>query len=406
VQTPTKTPANRRESNVWQSPKTGRWHWEVRFTRRDGTKFRKAGSYKTEKEARSARDDAYLEFNKNEGKGVRETVKSWCDHCLTSVFPNEHEENSTSVYRYVLEKHAYDLIGSIPLLELSPTQLQLFFNELRVTASESVTIKVRTALSSCLTRAVLTGLISSNPARFVRIRQTPKTALIEADYDDDDDDNLADKRILTSEEQAALLKAARGKQIEPVIWLGLKLGLRLGECLGLAWSSVNLEKRTVRIKQQLKRIPDRKGLQIRPPKTKAGYRTLNISNALYEFLRASKERAEANGVEWVCPNRDGGLYDPRNAGRHFTVAANKAVVGEKPDGSSILINGQKGKPDVTHHDCRSTLLSYLANHANDGVGVRPAMLKGIAGHSKIDTTMRYYVRATDEDVLTAMKAIP
>ena len=162
----------------------------------------------------------------------------------------------------------------------------------------------------------------------------------------------------------------------------------------------------MRIKQQVKRIPNGKGLQIRPPKTKAGYRTLNISDALYEFLRASKKRAEANGVEWVCPNRDGGLYDPRNAGRHFTMAANKAVVGEKPDGSPILINGQKGKPDVTHHDCRSTLLSYLANYANDGVGVRPAMLKGIAGHSKIDTTMRYYVRATDEDVLTAMKAIP
>ena len=72
----------------------------------------------------------------------------------------------------------------------------------------------------------------------------------------------------------------------------------------------------------------------------------------------------------------------------------------------MFFNGQKSMPVATHHDCRSTLLCDLAYHADDGRGIRPAVLKSIAGHSKIDTTMRYYVRASQEDVMSAMAHIP
>lgn len=68
-----KIPSNRRESNIWQDSKTGRWKWEIELRRRDGTTFRKGGSRKAEKEARKSRDKAYAEFNRNEGRNQRAT---------------------------------------------------------------------------------------------------------------------------------------------------------------------------------------------------------------------------------------------------------------------------------------------------------------------------------------------
>lgn len=383
---PSKTPSDKRKSNVWQNAQTLRWHWEVEFTRGDGTCFRKAGSKKTKDEALASRDKAYSDYNVNEARAGKWTVQTWAEHCLSEILTNENGETTNETYSVVLRNHVYPLIGRMPLGELTTATLQVYFNNLQERTSEAVANKTRTALSSCLTRAVRQNLIVANPLRMVKLAKVNR---FEVEDDEDDEESRADKRIMTEEEQTKLLAAAKGTLVEPCIMLGLKCGMRIGECLGLQWSSVNLEKRTIRVKQQLKRVKG-KGLVIRPPKTNAGIRTLHISDSLFAYL-IELRKANPEG-KWVCPNTLGNLLEPSTARAKFNDAA-----------QSIH---EKNKPDATHHDCRSTLLSYLANKANDGQGIRPSILKSIAGHSKIEVTMSYYVRASDEDVVTAMKHIP
>jgi integrase len=47
----------------------------------------------------------------------------------------------------------------------------------------------------------------------------------------------------------------------------------------------------------------------------------------------------------------------------------------------------------------------MANEANGGLGLKPHALMYLLGHSDISTTMRHYVRSSDEDLRKAMECI-
>lgn len=65
-------------------------------------------------------------------------------------------------------------------------------------------------------------------------------------------------KILCPEDYDKLVKYCieQGTQWDMLIVFFLCVGTRLGEALGLQWSKVNFEKRTIRISQQLQAVPD------------------------------------------------------------------------------------------------------------------------------------------------------
>lgn len=69
------------------------------------------------------------------------------------------------------------------------------------------------------------------------------------------------------------------------------------------------------------------------------------------------------------------------------------------------LDGANGKPVPTSHDLRSSFLTWLANYANNGLGVKPHVLMRIAGHSDLAVTMKYYVGVTDEDLASAVNSL-
>jgi integrase len=358
--------------------------------RRDGTEFRKAGTKATKDAATMARDEAFTDFNRNEGRNANgHTVESWCDHCLNEVFPNTHRGTTIDGYRHWLTTRVYPVIGATRLDDLSVQQLQLFLNRIQEDKdAPSAALRTKTALAACLTRAVEVGLIPSNPARLAKFRNAAKLTV-----EDEDEEDQPSKRILSEEEQAALIEHARGTTLYVPVVLGLKLGLRLGEALGLQWRHIDFDKGTVRVRQQVQRVKG-KGVQVVPPKTPSGNRLLFMSPLVREALCSARNATDAPDSAFICLSEKGTPMTSQLAAPKFKKIADRAD-----------LNGKEGLPDVTFHDCRSTLLSYLANHANNGLGVRPSVLMRIAGHSKIDTTMRYYVRARDEDIQTAMAFI-
>ena len=84
-------------------------------------------------------------------------------------------------------------------------------------------------LNVALKRARSLRLITSNPVEDV---SRPKVEHREI-------------QVLEPAESAALLAAARGARLFPMVFLTLGTGLRRGEVLGLRWSDVDLERRTL-----------------------------------------------------------------------------------------------------------------------------------------------------------------
>lgn len=82
-----KAPDNRRDSNNWQITKgneAGRWRWEVDLARRDGSKYERAGTRKTEQILLKSRDAAYAEFNADAGRNAEGfTVRT--DRCSSPI---------------------------------------------------------------------------------------------------------------------------------------------------------------------------------------------------------------------------------------------------------------------------------------------------------------------------------
>ncbi|WP_370042034.1 hypothetical protein [Lysinibacillus sp. RC79] len=75
--------------------------------------------------------------------------------------------------------------------------------------------------------------------------------------------------------------------------IGLHCGVRVDEVCGLEWKHINFEEMTLESEQQLIGIEDENRKihwQPRPPKSKAGYRTIPFGNALTKILRRTKKK--------------------------------------------------------------------------------------------------------------------
>ena len=77
----------------------------------------------------------------------------------------------------------------------------------------------------------------------------------------------------------------------PLIFLALATGMRRGEILGLRWSDVDLDRRTLTVAQSLEQT--KAGLRFKTPKTKRSRRTIALSPSLVEELQAHRARQAA-----------------------------------------------------------------------------------------------------------------
>jgi integrase len=187
---------------------------------------------------------------------------------------------------------------------------------------------------------------------------------------------------LTSEEAQKLLQALPGDRLEARWIVGLALGLRQGEVLGLWWDDVDLEAGTLRVRRALQRQRV-KGLVFIEPKTARSRRTVSLPDPLVDALRAHRsrqlqERLAAGSVwkgsECIFTTECGAPLDPRNDYRAFKKLLKSAEL-----------------RDVRLHDLRHTAASLLLLQ-----GVSPRVVMEVLGHSQISLTMNTYSHVVPE----------
>ena len=90
-------------------------------------------------------------------------------------------------------------------------------------------------------------------------------------------------KTLTPDQLAAFFQEAKRSGVYELYYLDLATGLRRGELLGLKWTDIDLQRKTMRIQRSIARQNGSVGEV--PLKTKNAYRTLPLSEDAVEVLK-------------------------------------------------------------------------------------------------------------------------
>lgn len=197
---------------------------------------------------------------------------------------------------------------------------------------------------------------------------------------------------LTVDEARLLLTATSGFRLGVRWVVGLSLGLRQGEALGLWWEDVDLPAGVIRVRRQLLR-PDEAGapLTFGPVKSPRSRRTLALPGRLAELLAEHRDEqaAERDAAEtWAEPRlvfatSDGTPVDHRNDAREFKALCERA-----------------GIPPYRVHDLRHTAATLLIAQ-----GQHARVVMEVLGHSQIAVTMNVYGHVMDSQLRDAADAV-
>lgn len=288
----------------------------------------------------------------------------WLDISRQSLRPKTWDQ-----YRSTIENHIAPVLGRLKLKSIRPDHIQALYND-KIAAGTGVrTVQIIHAiLHKSLGQAVRWQFLTRNPAAAV---QKPKPAKREM-------------KTLNIDQVKTLLEAATASRYYALFYLALATGLRQGEVLGLRWSDLDWDTGILQIQRQLQRVPNQgtdgghpSSLQFNQPKTAAGRRSVNLSAADLDILRAHRKRQLEErlffGSEWhdqelLFPSTRGTPTEPRNLLREFKRLLKVA-----------------GLPVLRFHDLRHTAATLMLQQ-----GIHPKIVQERLGHSDITLTLNTY----------------
>jgi integrase len=249
--------------------------------------------------------------------------------------------------------------------------------------SRSSILRVRATLAQALDVALRRGKVVRNAARLAEMPRTRRPVA---------------KRALTEDQAASLISAAAGTDVEAFLVVGLGLGLRPGELLGLQWDNVNLKTRTLVVDGSLKREHNRLRLGDVKRGIRASRRRLSLPAPVVETLKAHKAAQAARQLELgpeIWSNADGLVFttevgtpiDPSNMNRRLAKVTEAAGL------------GRWSMTELARHSAASLL---------SDAGVPLEVIADALGHSSTRMLERHYrhpVRPTIDGHVAAMEQV-
>jgi integrase len=211
-------------------------------------------------------------------------------------------------YRQLAERQIIPHLGATGLQHLRPAAIHEWHGALLRTGLAARTAgHAHRVLHRALARAVEFELISRNVASVVR---PPKV-------------ETAEVEILNREQIADVLARLRGHPLYAIIAFALGTGMRRGEICALAWDAI--DGATVRVERSLEETEQ--GLRFKPPKTRAGHRTISLRASTVEILREHRQQqlehrllyqlGRPTAADLVFPLADGTPYPPDKLSRDW-----------------------------------------------------------------------------------------
>lgn len=197
-------------------------------------------------------------------------------------------------------------------------------------------------------------------------------------------------KAYTAEQATLLLNVIKDEPIRAAIVLGLFLGLRRSEALGLRWQDIDFAKDEIRIRNTVVKILTT--VEAEQTKSAASCRNLWMSPELKKFLlelKAEQEEMKAilgsayEDTGHVCCWKDGRAFEPDYITHRFPKILKKNKL-----------------PIITFHELRHSCGSILLN-----AGVSPKAIQEYLGHEDIKTTMNIYTHLTAENKKSAANTL-
>lgn len=214
------------------------------------------------------------------------TVASYADHWLEQVAQERLRPSTFANYRYLLRLHILPVLGTVKLRSLSPAHVRALLSGKAKSGLSARTVQIiQATLRTILAEAVRDELVERNVAALVRGPSVQRSEV----------------QPWSPEEAGQFLATTAGHRLHALFAVGVAIGLRRGELLGLRWVDVNLDQGVVRVRQTVQRLQGA-GLVFGPPKTSRSQRTIPLPASSVQTLWVHQSCGLASGPR---PVRDG-----------------------------------------------------------------------------------------------------
>lgn len=312
-------------------------------------------------------DATYIDEHSDLDQATDMIVDAWFDYWI-SIKKQTVRPNTVRNYSERYERNIKDVIGKKLLTEVKPIHCQTIFSKMAEEGYKTTTIyQTRIALYNMLEFARENDVLITNPCKKSAKSDMGKPS--------------AKKEALTIDVQKKFLEAVVGYSYENQYRFVLQTGLRTGELIGLKWSDIDFENRTMKIERSMEYRYKVGEWRIGPPKSKSGYRTIPLTDEAIRILenqRAKNKKLKLIPIEW---------NDTVFLCRNGTPVKNSTY-----DTGLFKYCDRVGIPHFSMHVLRHT----FATRCIEG-GMKPKTLQKILGLSNIGITMNLYVHITEDE---------
>lgn len=344
--------------------------WEGRYSvTENGKTVRRSVYGKTQAEVRKKMNEITNTIDNGVYiKPEKITVGEWFD-IWHKEYLSDVTDSTKSQYEYQGRVHIKPRIGNLPLQSVTSPVLQRFYNQCGEKLSPKSVKNLHGVLHECLSQAVLSGYIKSNPADNCVLPRIEKREM----------------QTIPATKIKEFREAIHNDPFENLYIVDVFTGMRQGEIIGLTWDCVDFEKGIIKVDKQFRKDHGLAGSQYGFFSTKTGKkRVLKPADIVMDSLRSEWKKELANKLKnGPAFNNADNLVFTNELGEHLagvTVYNHLKVILKK-----IGLEG------VRFHDLRHTYATLSIQNGDDLKTVSENL-----GHSTISTTADIYLHVTEE----------
>lgn len=344
------------------------------------------GGFVTIAEAKTARAKLMAEFAEQPMNVVKRkktvTLEQVYSEFLNKYAIYDREKATLRKYDSVYRNHLEPRWGKARIETITPETLSEYLFSLTESHSYSYIISIYRFMKILLDFAYDKGHI---PKRISTKITTPKPS-----------SNDGQLKIYTQAELDMFEKRFESTHSITAFKIGRATGVRCAECYGLLWDDVDWENHTISITKQM--VWEDGMWCLRNTKTPASIRKIEIPDSLYNYLKALRETQLAQKEKLGVAYRVNRVAIDMGRHRDKIVREDLELINVKSNGEMLTPDSEKFLGRISrkelpvpfkYHNLRHTHASWLAEHNVPAIVTQKRL-----GHSKEETTLRYYSHIT------------
>lgn len=334
---------------------------------KEGKRVKRYQTYRTLHAARTGLR-SFLTHREEEIRTPRHdlTLADWLESWMDNIVRPTRAETTVYGYQKIIDNHILPALGHIPLLKLTPMDIQQYYIQVQQSAnlSSNTLRRHHDLLSSALRSAVRQDKLLTSPIDKV---EPPRPKQKEASY-------------YRPEELKRLFALVEGHPLELCVKLAGSLGMRREEICGLKWECVDFQRQILFIREA--RTAYGATVVQKETKNRSSVRTLFLPDDVVRLLRKEQALQE----DWL---RKGKL---KQASQY--VVLNYKGVPYSPNALSVAFTRfvrNNSLPPVTLHGLRHSFATVASFQGVPLFDIGKAL-----GHATPATTGKIYTHLVDQ----------